>query len=147
MLDIQNMSKEHTVLNFLYELQPCAQMELQRQNVKDCLVNLLLLMVWLISRLTKILAQVRLRVKGLGMKEDGQNLGIKFSKGNQGCFLCNGPIVLKIVPRKRSWLLLLWPIITKSIWLLSPKVFCDESYACVECHSFEGECLEGIVVC
>ncbi|KAG6509174.1 hypothetical protein ZIOFF_034565 [Zingiber officinale] len=35
MLDIQNMSEEDKLYNFLYDLQPWAQVELRRQNVRD----------------------------------------------------------------------------------------------------------------
>ncbi|KAG6515905.1 hypothetical protein ZIOFF_026343 [Zingiber officinale] len=35
MLDIQNMSEEDKLYNFLYGLQPWAQVELRRQNVRD----------------------------------------------------------------------------------------------------------------
>ncbi|KAG6520213.1 hypothetical protein ZIOFF_017251 [Zingiber officinale] len=130
MLDIQNMSEEDKLYNFLYGLQPWAQVELRRQNVRDlpsaiaaadALVDLRMSKENLNVSSSSKSNFVRKDKKG-DWKKEGKNdakkkdLGNNHGKGkaehsavrgkdnskNQGCFLCNCPHFAKDCPKREK---------------------------------------------
>ncbi|KAG6480490.1 hypothetical protein ZIOFF_063990 [Zingiber officinale] len=130
MLDIQNMSEEDKLYNFLYGLQPWAQVELRRQNVRDlpsaiaaadALVDLRMSKENLNVSSSSKSNFVRKDKKGDWKKEGkkdakkkdpGNNHGKgkaehstvrgKDNSKNQGCFLCNGPHFAKDCPKREK---------------------------------------------
>lgn len=106
-------------------------MKLGRQNMKICLVPLLLLMAWLISSSVKILAQLRVREKGwrrmearkkvVTTRKKGRNgrlmvrvRGASSPRGTRAIFYAMDPIMQNITQRGRS-LLLLGPMMIKPL--------------------------------
>ncbi|KAG6479323.1 hypothetical protein ZIOFF_062786 [Zingiber officinale] len=130
MLDIQNMSEEDKLYNFLYGLQPWAQVELRRQNVRDlpsaiaaadALVDLRMSKENLNVSSSSKSNFVRKDKKGDWKKEGkkdakkkdpGNNHGKgkaehstvrgKDNSKNQGGFLCNGPHFAKDCPKREK---------------------------------------------
>ncbi|KAG6515103.1 hypothetical protein ZIOFF_025488 [Zingiber officinale] len=131
MLDIQNMSEEDKLYNFLYGLQPWAQVELRRQNVRDlpsaiivaadALVDLRMSKENLNMSSSSKSNFVRKDKKGDWKKEGKKDAkkkdsGNNHGKGkvehsavrgkdnlkNQGCFLCNDPHFAKDCPKREK---------------------------------------------
>ncbi|KAG6506195.1 hypothetical protein ZIOFF_031513 [Zingiber officinale] len=130
MQDIQNMTEEDKLYNFLYCLQPWAQVELRRQNVKDlpsaivaadALVDLRMSKENLNTSSSSKSNFVRKDKKGdwkkegkkdVKKKDSGNNHGKgkmehsatqgKDNSKNQGCFLCNGPHFVKNCPKREK---------------------------------------------
>ena len=107
------MSEEDKLFNFMSGLQPWAQMELRRQNVKD-LPSAFAAADGLVDfKLNKDAGPSKGKGKGLEKKSgkkksgdkgkaDGQSSGSKFLKGSQGCFLCNGPHRARDCPKREK---------------------------------------------
>ncbi|KAG6507273.1 hypothetical protein ZIOFF_032615 [Zingiber officinale] len=121
MLDISNMSEEDKLYNFLYGLQPWAQIELRRQNVRDLLGAIIAADALADFRSNKESLEPSYppkilknrKVKEVERKKDAassrRNSGKDHSvaQGNnnmksQGCFLCNGPHLVRECPKREK---------------------------------------------
>ncbi|KAG6478499.1 hypothetical protein ZIOFF_061942 [Zingiber officinale] len=129
-LDIQNMSEEDKLYNFLYGLQPWAQVELRRQNVRDLPSAIAAADALVDLRMSKENLNVSSSSKSnffckdkkgdwkkegkkdAKKKDSGNNHGKgkaehsavrgKDNSKNQGCFLCNDPHFPKDYPKREK---------------------------------------------
>ncbi|KAG6520607.1 hypothetical protein ZIOFF_017666 [Zingiber officinale] len=121
MLDISNMSEEDKLYNFLYGLQPWAQIELRRQNVRDlpgafiaadALANFHSNKESLETSSPPKVMKNR-KAKEVERKKDaassrrngGKDHSVAQGNNNlksQGCFLCNGPHLVQECPKREK---------------------------------------------
>ena len=123
MLDIKNMSEEDKLFNFLSGLQPWAQAELRRQNVRDLPTAIAAadsLIDYKLGSSSSNLDKKKAKDDGKkgkfgkdgkkdkGKKKDGEHKpkgGAESSHGKKaysGCFLCDGPHRARDCPRREK---------------------------------------------